>query len=1059
MQKNSLQKIFIPAFYVAAVVLVVLYAWNEQSAIRRGGSGELYRNLMDYPAFIRRGFDPAEIASLRDASFQNNEAWVRFQSPMLRVVDSGLPDLPKRNFLSPRGRDAEEFTIAILVDLDESALSITGSPRVRPADDSSLSALLGIFLACIGENWEIFLNGTLVKSEMHLDETGTIKSRRTWRDVYFPLDSTLLELGTNVLAFRIAGDPSYNATGLFYAAPYYLDDYQVIEGRQRNFLFILLCGIFGFTGFFYLMLFLSVRKKQEIFYLYYSLFSFTLCAYSFTRNGIINYIIPDSDVSIRLEYVSLFMMVPMLGLFIEALGKQKSTIVSRIVFIIYIAFSIAQVFSCSQFGEDILKVWNATVLLYYTYIFFYDIIYHNYYFIRRRGIKISAPDSAMFSILTGSILVYFCGIYDILDVILFHKSYSLYLYSTFVFHIGMALTLSQRFRTMYNQLEQSNVILEKAVGERTLELEKQTAIAIQASRAKSEFLATMSHEIRTPLNAVIGLSEIELQNRPHDSSMENIAQIHNSGLTLLGIIGDVLDISKIEAGSFDLVAGEYTTASLLSDTISLNVVRIGSKHINFILEINSDFPGRLFGDELRVRQVLNNLLSNAIKYTPEGTVTLKAEWENRGKEALLRFSVHDTGIGIRGEDMDKLFKTYAQLDTVANRKIEGTGLGLAITKNIVEMMGGKIAAESECGKGSVFTAEIIQGIPEYTAIGDETADNLRQFRYAVFEKGSNTDRPQMPDGRVLVVDDVQANIRVVQGLLAAYALKVDAAVSGPDAIGMIKSGAYDLVLMDHMMPGMDGVEAVSIIRAWEKENEKEAVPIVALTANALRGMKEFYLENGFDDYLSKPLNSQLLCDIIARWIPRHKQMPTAVNANIINTMNIAGSVIAADLESQRLDMLNHYRISFASGRAIDDTEYFSRFAALIETYAAAELPGEIHAQAILLAEAGKNCDAQKIRGILPSFYGALMEKHKAANNATETGDEALAEIVPRLQNAILAGDIALAEAVLVELASANLGDSGKELYYQVYDSLLTGETEKAAGAVSNWEEARKRGGQ
>jgi signal transduction histidine kinase len=249
-------------------------------------------------------------------------------------------------------------------------------------------------------------------------------------------------------------------------------------------------------------------------------------------------------------------------------------------------------------------------------------------------------------------------------------------------------------------------------------LYRQAEIAREANAAKSWFLSQMSHEIRTPLNAVIGLSEIELQGFQArglpDSTKDNIARIHQSGTSLLALINDILDISKIEANRFELAPAVYETAPLLSDTVNLNRVRIGSKPINFVLEISGDFPRRLRGDELRVRQILNNLLSNAIKYTQEGTVSLSVLCETvsggSGADVLVRFTVRDTGIGVRAEDMGKLFTGYTQLDTGTNSKIEGTGLGLTITKRLAEMMGGSISVESEYGKGSVFTAEIMQGI-------------------------------------------------------------------------------------------------------------------------------------------------------------------------------------------------------------------------------------------------------------------------------------------------------------------------------------------------------------
>jgi CheY-like chemotaxis protein/HPt (histidine-containing phosphotransfer) domain-containing protein len=429
-------------------------------------------------------------------------------------------------------------------------------------------------------------------------------------------------------------------------------------------------------------------------------------------------------------------------------------------------------------------------------------------------------------------------------------------------------------------------MLELAVQDRTLELERQTEIAIQANRAKSQFLATMSHEIRTPLNAVIGLSEIELRKNLPESSRENIVQIHQSGASLLGIINDILDISKIEAGGFELIPVEYETASLLSDTVMLNRVRIGSKPIVFTIEISGDFPLKLVGDELRIKEVLNNLLSNAIKYTRKGSVTLTAAWENisgRENEVLLRFGVRDTGIGIRKEDIAKLFSSYTQLDTRANRKIEGTGLGLEITKKLVEMMGGSITVESEYGSGSVFTVEIIQGIVDYKPIGEETAEKLRRFNYSTEMKGDDIDRSWMPYGKVLVVDDLPVNLQIARGLLEPYGLMVDTAESGQKAIELIKAGKprYDLIFMDHMMPEMDGIEAVRIIREEADSEYGRNVPIIALTANALVGNTEMFLSKRFSGFISKPVDIFQLDEALNKFVREKKGAGNSNNDSLI----------------------------------------------------------------------------------------------------------------------------------------------------------------------------------
>jgi signal transduction histidine kinase/CheY-like chemotaxis protein len=425
-----------------------------------------------------------------------------------------------------------------------------------------------------------------------------------------------------------------------------------------------------------------------------------------------------------------------------------------------------------------------------------------------------------------------------------------------------------------------------------------------ASRSKSDFLAAMSHEIRTPLNAVIGLSEIELQKKLSADTRTDLEKIHNSGSSLLAIINNILDISKIEAGSFELVPADYDVPSLINDTIHLNIVRIGSKQISFKLEIDHTVPVRLFGDEVRVRQVLNNLLSNAFKYTESGTVVLGIAWERRGDEALVSFRISDTGRGIRKEDIPRVFNEYAQLDTRANHHIEGTGLGLSITKNLVELMGGTISLESEFGRGSVFTVRIPQKIVDEKPIGETTADNLRRFHFMENRRrrGFNLMRAYMPYGRVLVVDDVETNLDVARGLLLPYGLSIDCASSGPEAIEKIRAVAaggaagdgaaaagagvadggprYDLVLMDHMMPGMDGIEAVQIIRNEIDSDYARTVPIIALTANALAGNDAIFISHGFTAFISKPIDIMQLDTALNTWVKDKQSQDTLLQAEM-----------------------------------------------------------------------------------------------------------------------------------------------------------------------------------
>jgi PAS domain S-box-containing protein len=426
-----------------------------------------------------------------------------------------------------------------------------------------------------------------------------------------------------------------------------------------------------------------------------------------------------------------------------------------------------------------------------------------------------------------------------------------------------------------------------------------------ASKAKSAFLATMSHEIRTPLNAILGLSEIRLQSELPEDAHADLEKIYNSGSTLLGIINDILDISKIEAGSFELVPVDYNTPSLINDTVQLNIVRIGSKPISFKLNVDNTLPVRLSGDELRVKQVLNNILSNAFKYTRAGTVTLRVRWERREADALLIFAVSDTGQGIRQEDIGRLFSEYSQLDTRANRKIEGTGLGLSITRRLVEMMDGSIAVESEHGKGSTFTVCLRQGIVDERPIGQEVAENLMSFRLIETRRGRNRNliRTRMPYGRVLVVDDVATNLDVAKGLMLPYGLTIDCVLGGLDAIEKIRREEvkYDAVFMDHMMPGMDGIEATRIIRNEIGTEYAKTVPIIALTANALTGNEDLFLGAGFNAFIAKPIDIMRLDVILNQWVRDKQSKETLRKAQEEKVRAAETGVPAGILEKARLE--------------------------------------------------------------------------------------------------------------------------------------------------------------
>ena len=393
------------------------------------------------------------------------------------------------------------------------------------------------------------------------------------------------------------------------------------------------------------------------------------------------------------------------------------------------------------------------------------------------------------------------------------------------------------------------------------EIEIAKHMAEKASEAKANFLANMSHEIRTPINSILGMNEMILRESKDLDILSYAKTIKSAGKTLLSIINDILDFSKIESGKLDIIPADYEIFSLINDLVSMISERVQKKNLKLKLDLAPDLPSVLYGDEIRLKQVIMNLLTNAVKYTNEGSITFSIKWHKEGEFAFLNIAVEDTGIGIKEEDIPRIFMAFERIEEKKHKHIEGTGLGMTITRQLLELMDSRIQVESVYGKGSKFSFVLKQKIIDETPIGN--------FALKFNQNGEHAEKHGTfiaPDARILVVDDNAMNLLVVKSLLKVTKIHVDTADSGFQWIEKMKDNRYDLIFVDHMMPDMDGIEALQEVKKMDGFMNNP-VPVIVLTANAIAGAREKYIESGFTDYLNKPVDSRKLEQMLIKYLP------------------------------------------------------------------------------------------------------------------------------------------------------------------------------------------------
>lgn len=516
-----------------------------------------------------------------------------------------------------------------------------------------------------------------------------------------------------------------------------------------------------------------------------------------------------------------------------------------------------------------------------------------------------------------------------------------------------------------------------------------------ANKAKTNFLANMSHEIRTPINTVLGMDEIILREATEVSIKGYAENIREAGTTLLSLVNELLDFSKIECGKMEILPTEYEVANVLTEIINMTEIKAANKKLEFKAIIAEDMPYLLFGDEIRLKQVIMNLLTNGVKYTEEGSVILKVDWKEAGDSSIdLIVSVTDTGIGIKKEDIDRLFVSFERIEEKRNRNIEGTGLGISISKQLLELMDSSLNVRSEYGVGSTFSFTLKQGIRDRKPVG-----KFRE-KYAYSNEKVKKYRTTFvaPTAKILVVDDNAMNLSVVEGLLKNTKIQVDCANGGEQALELCRDIKYDIIFMDHMMPYMDGIETLKNIKQTTGSPNLET-PIIVLTANAVSGAKEMYLAEGFVDYMSKPIQGKRLEEKILEFLPEDKYvmieydtMEKQLYQNIwksvadeimseyqFKTLDIPMAVEAAEgakdsviflFESFRDNVDKHKQDIITSYENEDFTNYTIFLHALKST---SKMVGaaELSEMAAKMEQAGKTGDIDYIK----ANYNALIEEY------------------------------------------------------------------------------------
>lgn len=583
---------------------------------------------------------------------------------------------------------------------------------------------------------------------------------------------------------------------------------------------------------------LKYKYHTELTVLYAALAVIIVAVQAIVESKLRQYMFPSMTIAGAISYILLGMIPTSLVMYMGSLQKQRH----KKLYDIFISVCFINVFlSVILHLTGVQDLIESIGRCYILYVCSFLLILYTFVADYVEGVaKVTIP-------MVGIIIAYIMGLCEMACEVISYLSVT----GLFI-TIGMAVLLLSSIFESINQVVYFN-------GERL--------DAISANEAKSGFLANMSHEIRTPINAMLGMNEMILRESNEAEIKEYAIKVKGAGNNLLDIISDILDFSKLESGRVSIDNSVYSLSSLVLDVRDIIEQRASGKNLEFDIITDQELHEKLYGDVTRIRQVLLNILNNAVKYTEKGHVVLRILREENynasdGDTVNIRFEIEDTGIGIKDEDKGRIFETFERLDLERNRSIEGTGLGLSITNNLVHLMGGEITLESTYNVGSKFTVVLPQGVVGEERVGAlESRIGSRGEVEKVYKESFKA-----PDATILVVDDYPINITVIRGLLKKTDIRIEEAHSGKEALRLCDREKFDLIFMDHMMPTMDGIETFEIL----KERDKELCPVVALTANAIEGMKEMYLKKGFAGYISKPVDPKELEAVLREQLPADK---------------------------------------------------------------------------------------------------------------------------------------------------------------------------------------------